>query len=494
MAADSPVVEGTITGFKDVRELERAMAADPALYEKVMADINAAEAAPAAVQTPAEVAPEDPAQEFLTIKVPKTLIEDMGTYAVNRSPEEAIAEVVKGNKEKDRYINTLRTGRSGLETQLTQKEAELEEEKANRQRLANQLKELSAKPPVQQPGAPAPAAAEFNPAGLPPLPPEPVMPVGDDFLDPELRDKWQKDRQVYDAAISVRLKVLDSVGKNLEMTTGKIQDLSKEIETLKTGVTKVTTDAELSKNQTKRIESTNREFEEIEAFRAQNRNLFTSEREIFEIEADYINFLGGIASALGAKDGIYVKGTNTIKPEVLRAVGEYQRGTSEIGKKLIDEMQAQGRGIPADIEDLSRIYKVREYRNMYGQRRPDGTIAALPYDRALNFAMNDDATLFKPKPAPAPQPAPQPAPKITPRDQEMARRESVDRVLNENKGRAAESDPSVSAAQTDVANFSTNDYFKIISKPPTQRTESDKTLLRQVEAFYNMKPGELDLS
>jgi 7-keto-8-aminopelargonate synthetase-like enzyme len=76
----------------------------------------------------------------------------------------------------------------------------------------------------------------------------------------------------------------------------------------------------------------------------------------------------------------------------------------------------------------------------------------------------------------------------------MARRESVDRVLNENKGRAAESDPSVSAAQTDVANFSTNDYFKIISKPPTQRTESDKTLLRQVEAFYNMKPGELDLS
>jgi hypothetical protein len=487
-----------LQGFENVEALQRAMAQDPALYDKVLKDLEAAEAtkggapaAPAEPPAPGQPpAPPAPAEEFLTIKLPKSALETLGTYGKNRTPEEGVLEALKGNRKKDEFIDTLRRGQTDREGKLAQVQTELEAAVAERERLAEQLKKAAEAPAAPVPPAAPGAPAAFQPGQLPPLPKEPEMPSGDAFLDQEIRDKYFADRKIFDAAVAVRSKAVEGMSSQFAAATAQIQNLSKEIESLRSGVTKVSNEFQTTQAQTRKVEATHGEFDEIESFRARNKNLFASDREIFNIESDYIAFLGTVASVIG-QDGVYVKGTNTIRKEVLEAVGEYQRGTSDNGRRLQQELQARGVGIPEDIEDLTRVYKIREFRSKYAERSPDGKLFPISYDQATRFAVEADPELFKIAPA-APAGPGQPPARPDPREAVIERQDAIDNIRKQNDGRAFEPDPAQHPGNLDVANFSTATYYEIISKPKDQRTEADKAVLRQVEAFYNMKPGELE--
>ena len=341
------------TAFTKDRELQKefvAIQSDDAKVEEFLKTHVVPKDGGAQVAQPARVSTEPPDEEIVfTGKLKKS---DFGTYLTNRKPEEAIAEMAKGNREKDATIEFLKREK------LPNLESELAKEKQTREQIEREAKTFKEQlEAFKSKQAAAPAREKIEPVDLTDI----------DFLD-EAGQKKAKD------IIAAQQKALaDSLARE-EVLEGKISDIEARITNVSQSVETAGKEREIEN----RVEQ---QYGEIDNVRARHRDLFTSNRSVGDIEDDYLDFCRNLHAIAGCK-GPLQDANGQFTPEARQAYDLYH--DEEKGKALKAECDKRGVKLPEDMDDLLVTYRINAIKNEYAKRDPaTGQYQPIPFDEAL---------------------------------------------------------------------------------------------------------------
>jgi len=476
----------TDPGFADVL-LKDLDALDELKKAGALEEQPAAATEPNASEQQSSETPDAPQQpSFAEVKV-KIDPSHLGTYAKNRSIEDAVAEAVKGNAEKDRMIGFLRNEKIPQQEQRISELAQ--RERTLRQEFEDYKKRHGVAPqatPAAQPqAAPAKQPAKIE---LPEIPEEPMPPDGPDFLDDEKRADYLKKVRERNDALAKRQKGLEQLFAQSQQA---VNSLTGEITQLKEGVAK--TQARVTERDTMDAydANTRNEFAEIDRMRDSNREVFGEPaRPTSQIEADWRAFLKDLAMVSGIPGSIYSEGT-TLKPELLQKLDLYDRPDTADGKALRDACDTRAIRPPEDVDALNRVYAVRAVRNKYQVKDAEGNLVPIPYDEALR--LSGLQPLQKRQPAPTPQAqSPQTPPTASSKLQQNVDLSNRRQSAVEKQAQFAKEPPlNGGASNLDVNSPAFQDRFKKAwSKKPAQWDEYDKEVLRRAYKAKDLNPEE----
>jgi hypothetical protein len=297
---------------------------------------------PAATETPDE-------EITFTGKLKKS---DFGTYLKNRKPEEALLEMAKGNREKDTTIDFMKREKlPALETALNQ-------ERQTRERLEKE--NLSFKEQLEafkKKQTEAPAAPKVEELDLEKI----------DLLD----DDGQK---------KVKAALVNNA-KALAASVAREDAQRAEINELKASITSVRESVENAGRANEVETKVEQQYTEIDMVRQRNRELFTSNRSVGDIEDDYVDFVKNLHAIAGLKGPLQdVNGQFTA--EARQVYDLYH--DEEKGKALKAECDKRGVKLPDDMDDLLVTYRINGIKNEYAKRDPlTGQYQPIPFDEAL---------------------------------------------------------------------------------------------------------------
>jgi len=434
--------------------------------------------------------------------------------------------MAKGNREKDRTIDFLKGERGRLEQEVVtgaQKIAQHAAEIATLQKTVDALKAAAERPAPAAGGAAKPEQELKAPDGqrvtLPAIPARPQRPKApkrlstEDMLDDEKNkvyqeqldkydqamEKYDQDEAAYQDAVVARAKVVDELvdGKIGEVRTlrDKLSAAEKRIEDMDAGVKEVRTTVGRQAAADAAVEQTMREYAEVDAYRSQHPEIYTSERSVQDIERETLDFMRELAGGLGIAGGIYMPDGKQLKPEVWDAFQTFMNDKdSEEGKRIVDLMAVRQAAPPEDFDDLEKTWRVRSYRTRYSAKDGEGKFRHLSYAEAHRMAVADHEDLRNTEPraaeaAPAAAPAAAPsakpaAPAAQPRakaDERMAEVEARERAAKARQGFAPEPDTTKGGADINMEDPNVVHALGVIfAKKPGERTEQDRQLIRAV--------------
>jgi len=379
-----------VVQFTTQAEIVKAMEADPALsaefikaeqsgkmddfvkkYQKSEAPVEVVEPVkPDTEPKKAEKAapPAEEPDEEVEIPSHKVRKKDLGTYIKNRKPEEAIAEALKGNRQKDKTIQFLK------EERLPALEGELDETVKENKTLKQQLAEYEAKK--------AAAAAE---------PVKKAEPVAEEELPDDLEDGDMLDSD-YQKKVIAHVKATAKANKAL---LAKQTAQEQEIASLKSGIEEAKTGTKTLAETVQRGDAAGAEDDQIDRMRKRNTDIFVSARSIAKIEGEYKEFLEDLRVKAGVKEPVFNdKGGFTAG--IVSAFHQYH-AQDEAGKLLRAQCEAADIRPPEDLEDVTKIRKIQAIRKQYGvKKKRTGEYEDLPYEEALQkFVGTDLGTVRK---------------------------------------------------------------------------------------------------
>lgn len=332
-------------GFRD-RYLQ-----DPEKYEKLIVEEKPEETPQGASPqgTPGEK-PQEPtpqgsapaADEKLTLALPKSVLDLLGTYGVNRSTEEAILEALKGNREKDNLITFLR-----------KKDQDAGEERVSLKKQLELFRQQQ-KPAAGTPD-PTPKPANDKPGALPDL--------GINLDDlPEGEGLFEVENQ---AKLVKALKGLASQNKALlaqvEKTQGELSQVKSEAEQESVDdLDKEARETDLA-----------RELREIEELQVSNPALKTSKqfRDLDQEVARWIVDVGYIAGV-----------GREYNDAAIAAAERLFTDKTPAGDELREKCRQAGITPPEDLDKHREIMTVRRERNKYRDQLRQNMAARLGRD------------------------------------------------------------------------------------------------------------------
>jgi len=313
--------------FNSLDELKNALRTDKALgaeliadekafYEKYLAKAESASADPKKPEPPVK----QPDDEEITVKVRKSTL---GSYAKNRTPEEAVVELARGKSESDKTIDFLKN----------HKLPGVEEENINLRAQTLTLKQELEAYKKKKDAAPAAKPVEVAlPADLENL----------DLLDPDAQKKVMDTLKQFSAA--------------LKSTQEQNQALKSELDGLKTDVTSANERTNARETEESLRNKVASDLSEIDTIRRQNPDLFVSQRPYEAIQGDYVAFVDDLCLIAGVKGPVRDdKGEFT--PEARAAYALYH--DAEKGKELKEKCDKEGVALPEDFADMMRMHEIR---------------------------------------------------------------------------------------------------------------------------------------
>ena len=327
-------------------EISRVIMTDPDLYkvvlenqdqlEEILQQSTAGESAAAAIPQ-GDATPEE---KPVNVMVKPSWL---GTYGVNRTPDEAVQEMAKGVVEKDRHINFLKTQK------IPTLESELESTKGKINTLQEELEKLRKAPPQ---------AVELDATGELP----------DDF------DQFDPDH-------------VDSLVKAHKCLNQKIKDLEAKVSG--------TVPQAHPKPATPTFDPTS-EFNQINLVtkNPEYATYFGLNRDVQEVEKDYVSFVQNIA-ILGGFAGNILTENGAFQPAVQQIISNYADANSQL-KGLADK---NGIAPPEDVGALNKVYKLRTLRNTYARKNAQGEMEPLSYDEAFKLMQVSEPQASKETPA-----------------------------------------------------------------------------------------------
>lgn len=271
----------------------------------------------------------------------------LGTYGKGRSLSEALPEIHKGIKEKDKLIEFFK------ERHVPQLKKEVEEARAELERIRKEYESVSSqpKPEPSKTSEQAEDPASTEKVDIPPPPERPKMPRGDDRFDDDKMEEYENALEEYEKSVELRNQAL--LKKELEdlkksalaaPSTEKddeIERLKRELEDIRGTVTRQTSER-----------STNENFKRLDAFMAKAQDVFGEGRSVSEMEADYMNFLD-VGSQLLEYGSPYTQ-NGALKPEVHRMVQEASDPNSATAVFLANNNVK----LPEDFDRYSVLNKI----------------------------------------------------------------------------------------------------------------------------------------
>lgn len=375
----------------------------------------------------AEVKKRDPDEE---IEIPAFKIKrsELGNYAKDRDGKEAIIEMVKGVREKDRTIKSDREERiPKLQTDLENATKELDIIKAREVEAAKQIDELKKK------AGSSGADTHVSDFQVPEF-------TEEDFLTEEGQKK------IKDTLVSIN-KI---AGSSKAETTA----MRAEIEELKKSLTKTASDVSSVAAEKKFETQVVKEYGEIDGLIGKYREegLFKTERPVGEIETEYQESLAKIGAMAGCKGPLTDPKTGRYSKEYLDAVNLYM---SDDGAELRSKCDAEKIGLPEDVDDLFRVYEIRTIRKNIGEDKID-------YNRAIAIYKVEHPELEKQA-------------KIK---EHVKSREHFERAVN-NRGKFAKEVSLTEGEDTTITLTQAHAILKILPKNRTkEQTEDVKQFLK----------------
>ena len=507
VATDDRAVEDGVKAieFESPEQLAEMMSKDPSLWQQVMNDLGSqddpengikddatdlgkvevveevVDADKKDIKQPEDKAPdEDATKDLVSLDGNKIKPEWLGTYlSKGRTYSEAIEEMSKGNKQKDKTIEYYKLEKTPAA------ERERNEAVARAEKLQKELEDMKVAPEKKEVEKPTKDEDIVVPEA-PTLPPPPAQLEGDDLYDDDKLKKYKEDYQSYIADLSgfqtkmseyYDIKSKKSIQDAIKSSSEKYESDLAEIKKFKEEVT--------SEKQEKNNDSVvQREFEEIESLRSQYPEILGEGRPISRIEADYVEFLSNLASIAGVTGGIYSldpakKGA--LRSEVSNAFSAYMNQGSQVGQKFRDAAEQRGLGLPEDYDTLKKIYTVRKYRNKFAQRGADGKYQLLPYNDAFDIAkLKEDGLDIKSE-------------VNKKRDEVLDEHNKKEAALSKKNGFAKEAPTETEGAKPMIDNLSRNDLNEILMKHPTMRSEADVKILWSLVDSKKIDPRSFDL-
>ena len=448
------IIDGNGKSFGSVDDIIKQINTDPKFANQVLQDLEALESASGEFQDADEVVIEKSDDEIEEVVEAKIKPSWLGTYAKNRTPEEAVQEMHKGGIEKDRTIDFLRK----------EKIPTLEEairEKSNENLSLKKQLDLFNKNQKKQGTQQTDEVIEGGEVSAE-LPPFPQMPIGEDAFDEEKVTDYNKKMQEYlDAKDARTIAMLEKSREEVR------QEFRGEFDGVKTDI-----------NQSRVVDTHNknieREFIDIEDFRNLHQKVFGSDRTVREIENDFISFLEDLAHVAGIDGGIYKDG-HTISDEVNEAYADFKNQESEDGEELRTRISENGIKPPTDLDVLNGIYYVRGIRQKYGQRLPDGSIIPLDWENAYTIAQREDPTLAEERKF----------------EEQLEIQDGRNKAIQNRKSFATEPNIGDDQNSLDVANMTNEDLNKILSKHTSTWTELDLITLDNVASYMKTPVTEM---
>jgi hypothetical protein len=472
-----------VTEIKDFDELKKLMESDADFAAQVLKDLDAMESGAVAPPVPEEKTeevvsaetknevvdePKEPVvvdevtsdDEVVTVKVKP---EWLGTYAKNRTPDEAVLEMHKGVVEKDRTIDFLRKEKiptleesvRSFQSENTSLKAELERYKNNVTKQPEQTDEVKTVDIV-----------------IPEIPALPDIPSGEDAFDEEKMANYKKLLSDRDAAISsanearIKLAALENK-KEIERVKSELRG---EIDSVKR-----VQQSEITNNSQKT--AVKNEYAEIEDFRKRYPDMFSGDRTIQEIEGDFIKYMEDIALISGINGGIYKDDGRSIRDDVRTAVQLHQDASNKDGEDLRVRATERGISVPADMDVLNKVYAVRGIRKQYGARNESGEFIPIDWDAALAIAKTQNNSLLVEND------------KFQSQVEMQNKRE---KAIQNRKSFAQETKVGEGQGQLDIANFPMQQFNALMAKDSKSWSETEKDTLRQIAKHFNMRPEELN--
>lgn len=345
----------------------------------------------------------------------------------------------KGVAEKDRYIEQLKTARADLETRLGKTTTEYQQSLA-------QLNELK-------------KGGKGGKIVVPDLGKLPELP---ELTDDDLFD--ENKRKAYLTAAKERDSMLHKA----------IESMQKQVETVKPDPEPAPATSGAQQNQPAAPQAhaydPSVEFNEIEQFRKSPglEKLFGGDRDIRDIESDYISFmekLGGIANVSVYDDA------GRFTQSIRDAFQLYQNPTTETGKKFRDLCEAKSFRLPEEMPVLERVYAVRRVRN--SMRTPDGN--PIPYIDAYHLAKSKTPDVFN---------------ETDPRDVLVKQHEAEERAV-QSRQRFAKETPASAASGSDYGEMSIAQFDRLVKKPVSQYTPKEMEMYVGVLKSKGMTDEEI---
>ena len=428
----------------DQAKLNALLSEDPVLRDRILNDpgkfmneINTeaetvAEAAKPAESTDAEtVAPAPKKKHKVEVEVDEDLL---GTYGKNRTPAEAVLAALKGNKDKDSYIEELRGAK-----QKSESTAQAAIEKFNHTQA--QLEEMKKK--VTASGEKPNIPKKYEAKKLPPIP----EPKDGDYLS----EDYLKEKHAWDKVVAEENTRLSQYAEQLETQLS-------EISGSQASTAKKVEDALAEDETQSQVES---HIEEIDKFRERQNEVFKSKRPVAKIESAFLDFLSGLAEAAGLENSSRVlTPDNKYRDDVWKTWEAYQDETK--GKELREKCEARKVNLPEDFADLQTVYDIRAIQNQYGERDPaTGQYKPWSLAKAFDHYQKQHIDLGKIK------------------LEERAKGEkNFEQAVESGKTAAKEAPASAAANPIDLAKIPRAQLEMIARKKPKERNDAEKEILR----------------
>lgn len=250
----------------------------------------------------------------------------LGTYAKDRTPENAVMEALKGNAEKDRTIN-----RNKVKVQELQDDLDVAKNETSV--LRQQIEESKKKPAKVE-------KVEIANIEIPELP-------DDVDMFTEEGQKVYKDH-------------LKAVRKSNESLKEQVKSIASSVNNFDEEMTSVKNDVIVEKENVARTKALRTEYTQID-------ELGITSRPAKEIEADYVDFMETLHKIVGSKNPLYNQNGGFSKEvsDALVLYSEPEKQQSDKGNELRVHLARLGRTLPNDFDGLTKIYQIRDLRNKY---------------------------------------------------------------------------------------------------------------------------------
>ena len=365
---------------------------------------------------------------------------DLGTYLANRTPQEAVLELVKGKRNADETIKFYK------EQSLPTLEKTAQSMFAQNQLLKKELEGLKKQP-----------AGAGGPEGTKPTEPPkiaiPEIPDDVDLFDPEQQKvlvgtlKALRDQNI---ALSSEITQMRSTPPAPQPQVAPAPQAIGLPDEVKSEYNQIS------------LMQMNPEYKEV----------FSTKVPIEELERQYVAWVESLAKINGLTEIYDAKGR--FVPRVSTLISQYLDPSSADGGKLRTVAEQSGAKPPEDISTLSRIYAVRNVRNQYSRRDESGVVVSISYEEAARIAKSLTPELFTISSSPSTSPS-------------TSEREAIARGV-ERRSQFAVEVPAARGAQVDeISNMDFNEFQRLMKKPrveyTTQEAETVRRLLKELASF-----------
>jgi len=343
-----------------------------------------------------------------------------GDYGKDRTPEEALAEIVKGKNSANKQIKYLT---KQLVPDLEEKSKKLE---AVNQKLELKVKELeeSVKKKVEDK-------------------PESKIDIEDDFSDVDFYtdEGIEKAKTLFKKQATAIKALLDEKADLKSEVSGLKKEVSSVVKTVQEG---------------KASEGFQSEIQMLDSFAEQNKQEFPSlKRSILTIQKEFESFSSALARAAGIDSVKDASGKWT--KDIVVAFEEYDDPDSQKGQKYREQLELEGVLLPEDYDDYAKMMGVRKiFREAEGKLTMADSLAVFNTRHGGGAVSN-------------------------PKTEEEARRTTKRAAAEKKRDNVPAETPAASVGdKADLSLISQDDFQRIADKYYEDRTEEENNILLQV--------------